>query len=75
MRPVTLNLMRSNSFVLSSTNRALADGLWGITFGPMLNVILLCAPAFDVVWRKDRRLVSIHIGYRPYITRRSRLIY
>jgi len=65
--------MKPDSFVLSSTNRALADGLWRITSGTMLSAMLLCAPAVDVVWRKDRRLVTIHIGYRPYRRRRFRL--
>src|SRR5215470_488934 len=66
--------MRPDSFVLSSTNRALGNGLRRKTSGTMPNAILLSAPAFDVVLPKDRRLVSIHIGYGPYRRARSRSI-
>lgn len=72
LRLSTLTLMGPDSLVLSSTNRTLAAAsffavcLSAESRQESVHRSLLCAPAFNTVRRKDRRLSSIHIGYRPY---------
>jgi hypothetical protein len=60
-------------FNKSRARAPLRNGLRGTTFGIRPSSILSRAPAFDAVSRKDRRLTSIHIGYRPYRKMRLQL--
>jgi hypothetical protein len=76
LRVLTLTLRSPDSLVLNSTNRTSAPRPARVAadmFGTMSSAIPSCPSAFDTVWRKDRRLSTIHIGYSPYRKARFRL--
>jgi hypothetical protein len=75
---LALTLTSPDSLVLNSTiraSRAAPRETAADMSGTTPSAISSYASAFDTVWRKDRRLSAIHIGYSPYRKPRCRLNY